>query len=125
MQRQCVKTLTDITPDYCRTQFHKQGQHKIKFTKHSLERCDTRVDGQERIRVLACRARYNGISVHRLLLGDVYNNQELYNYLRDHYWPKPQQDIRVYDKYIFVFAGHHNRTLITVMNIPDRFLVAQ
>ena len=111
------------------TQRNKISQDKMNITHHAYMRFIERVKEQgtteRELRKLAFSARYNGLNIRHLKLSQVNYNKKLYDYLTNYFrFRNNSDDIRFYDKYIFVYTGKKSRTLRTIINVNEKLLLA-
>ena len=91
-----------------------QNRHKVKITEHAKSRLASRCPYilPNNYSGVCTAARYKGTSINNLP-----DNQR--KWVAKHFKFKYNTNqIRVYKNTIFIFAGDHSRTLITVYRLP-------
>lgn len=122
----------DINSQY-KKQLNKISKNKIIVTSHALARFNSRVNTgktwltKKQLQEMAYYAKYKGVHIStqyhiKELLKD---SPEFMEYILSHdkFWDKEDnQDFVYYNNMFWIFKGNHNRTLITVFSVGEKFI---
>ena len=98
----------------------------IRFTAHGMQRMKERtfVTSRNEILSLVSKARFYGIRIDQL---DKFNYAEhnlpfeLYKFVKGNIYSHRSDRLFLYRDHIFCFTGNKDKTLKTVLNIPEQF----
>lgn len=127
-----IRNNTKKFKTHYKSNINKISKNKIIVTNHALERFNTRVEtnktwvSKKQLQEIAYNAKYKGIHLNSKdqILYHFKNEPEICEYLITcrHYCDNNSDDIIYYNNYVWIFGGHHDRTLITVYLLDPNFL---
>lgn len=98
----------------------------IKISSHAMQRVKERtcLSVKNEIMKYISQARYYGIHIRNLSRDNIIDfkiSVDFYHFLKGNFYSYASDELILYKDNVFCFTGHKNRTLKTVINIPNKF----